>query len=97
MTRYLNNKQIIEQIQQRLEQMMAEAEEKYNGTVPPTFGVENMPENTKEDLTPSTKAPDWVKQTDIPKDALLPADSSASVEAVSEPLPLEPLTDAPNS
>lgn len=97
LTRYLNNKQIIEQIQQKLEQMIAEAEQKYNGTVPPTFGVENMPENTKEDLTPSTKAPDWVKQTDIPKDALLPADSAAPFEAVSEPLSPAPSTDAPNS
>lgn len=77
MTRYLNNKKNIELIQQELEKMITAAEEQYNGVVPPTFGVENMPENTKEDLTPSTKAPDWVKQTDIPKNTLPAADSDA--------------------
>lgn len=70
MTRYLNDKKNIELVQQALEQMMSEVEEKYNGVVPPTFGVENMPESTKDDQKPSTKAPDWVSQTDLPKDAL---------------------------
>ena len=45
LTRYLRDKKNIEILQQSLQQTINEFEKKYEGTVPPTFGLENMPEN----------------------------------------------------
>ncbi len=60
LTRYLSNKSNLDILQQSLQQTINEFEKKYEGTVPPTFGLENLPENKDiaETQPETAKSPD---------------------------------------
>lgn len=78
LTRYLNDKKNLEILQQSLQQTVSDFEKQYEGTVPPTFGLENQKEAAGGEIQPENAADSAVAAAETPTDD--PAETTAAAE-----------------